>query len=251
MTDGTGTVMKAGGGKLWAGLFVLAAAVATGLWWQTTRSPDAPIAAIGDEPDTPFAVLRCDARSREAGPALAVTFSRPLARKLPLGELMTVTDLGDSESREAGGKVVGNWYLGDNPRIAYFSGVLPKRRYRIDVAVGVASRAGDQLVAGSARQLAVVRHRRHMEQHAILARIGMALCNQRLDDRDHAADMLRRMRTVRRLDNPQRAPVLAIDALKMRRDLRHDRTQNPRRGAQDRPASLVLHRPHLRRAAPV
>jgi uncharacterized protein YfaS (alpha-2-macroglobulin family) len=145
MTDGTGTVMKAGGGKLWAGLFVLAAVVAAALWWQTTRSPDTPIAAIGDDPGTPFAVLRCDARSREAGPALAVTFSRPLARKLPLGDLMTVTDLGDSESRDAGGKVVGNWYLGDNPRIAYFSGVLPKRRYRIDVAVGVASRAGDQL----------------------------------------------------------------------------------------------------------
>jgi alpha-2-macroglobulin len=127
--------------------FAVAVAIAAGVWWQSQRPVQQDIAAIGDDPDTPFAVLRCDARSSENGPALAVAFSRPLAPGQQLGDLMKVTDLGQAGGVAADGHVAGQWRLGDNPRQAYFSGVLPKRRYRIDVAAGVSARSGD-LLAG-------------------------------------------------------------------------------------------------------
>ncbi|MBC7207984.1 MAG: alpha-2-macroglobulin family protein, partial [Methyloversatilis sp.] len=104
------------------------------------------MAAIGDDPSTPFAVMNCTARSRDEGPVLAVTFSRPLAARQTLNDLMKVTDLGEADAgRDAADKVAGHWRVGDNPRVAFFSGVLPKRRYRIDIATGVAARSGDQL----------------------------------------------------------------------------------------------------------
>jgi uncharacterized protein YfaS (alpha-2-macroglobulin family) len=129
----------------WAAAAVVLA-LAAGLWWQTARTPDASLAAIGDDPDTAFAVMRCDARSRDEGPVLAVTFSRPLAGAQSLDDLLKVVDLGETDvAADAAKRVAGHWRLGDNPRLAYFSGVLPKRRYRIDVAAGVASRSGDLL----------------------------------------------------------------------------------------------------------
>ncbi len=104
--------------------------------------------AVGDDPSLPFSVQGCSARSRDGGPALAVTFSRPLAPRQSLSELMQVTDLGEADAgRDAADKVAGSWVLGDNPRLAFFSGVLPKRRYRIEVAAGVAARGGDTLGA--------------------------------------------------------------------------------------------------------
>ena len=129
----------------WASAAVVLA-LAAGLWWQTGRTPQAGLAAIGDDPDTAFSVMRCDARSRDEGPALAVTFSRPLAGRQSLDDLLKVVDLGEADAAaDAVQRVAGHWRPGDNPRIAYFSGVLPKRRYRIDVAAGVASRSGDVL----------------------------------------------------------------------------------------------------------
>jgi uncharacterized protein YfaS (alpha-2-macroglobulin family) len=141
--------MMAGRQTIWWAAAAVVLVLAAGLWWQTGRIPDAGVAAIGDDPDTAFAVMRCDARSRDEGPALAVTFSRPLAGRQSLDDLLKVVDLGEADATaDAARRVAGYWRLGDNPRIAYFSGVLPKRRYRIDVAAGVASRSGD-LLAGA------------------------------------------------------------------------------------------------------
>lgn len=129
----------------WLAAAVVVAASA-GAWWQFGRVPEAGVAAIGDDPGTPFAVMNCNARSRDEGPVLAVTFSRPLAARQMLNDLMKVTDLGEADAgRDAADKVAGHWRVGDNPRVAFFSGVLPKRRYRIDIATGVAARSGDQL----------------------------------------------------------------------------------------------------------
>lgn len=129
----------------WLAAAVVVAASA-GAWWQFGRTPGADVAAIGDDPSTPFAVMNCTARSRDEGPVLAVTFSRPLAARQTLNDLMKVTDLGEADAgRDAADKVAGHWRVGDNPRVAFFSGVLPKRRYRIDIATGVAARSGDQL----------------------------------------------------------------------------------------------------------
>ncbi len=129
----------------WLAAAVVVAASA-GAWWQFGRTPGADVAAIGDDPSTPFAVMNCTARSRDEGPVLAVTFSRPLAARQTLNDLMKVTDLGEADAgRDDADKVAGHWRVGDNPRVAFFSGVLPKRRYRIDIATGVAARSGDQL----------------------------------------------------------------------------------------------------------
>ncbi len=129
----------------WLAAAVVVAASA-GAWWQFGRTPGADVTAIGDDPSTPFAVMNCTARSRDEGPVLAVTFSRPLAARQTLNDLMKVTDLGEADAgRDAADKVAGHWRVGDNPRVAFFSGVLPKRRYRIDIATGVAARSGDQL----------------------------------------------------------------------------------------------------------
>lgn len=132
----------------WVAALAVAAAGA-GAWWQFGRDAGGPgIAAVGDDPSTPFAVMGCTARSRDGGPALAVTFSRPLAGRQSLTELMKVTDLGETEGgRDAADKVAGGWVIGDNPRVAYFSGVLPKHRYRIDIATGVTTRSGEKLAA--------------------------------------------------------------------------------------------------------
>lgn len=135
-------------GRVVAALAMLVLAVAVGLWWRSGGTPPAGVAAIGDDPDTPFAVMRCDARSRDEGPALAVTFSRPLGNRQRLDDLLRVTDLGAADgARDGTQRIAGYWRLGDNPRVAFFSGVLPKRRYRVDVAAGVQSRSGDLLAA--------------------------------------------------------------------------------------------------------
>jgi hypothetical protein len=90
--------MMAGRQTIWWAAAAVVLALAAGLWWQTGRIPDAGLAAIGDDPDTAFAVMRCDARSRDEGPALAVTFSRPLAGRQSLDDLLKVVDLGEADA---------------------------------------------------------------------------------------------------------------------------------------------------------
>ena len=99
---------------------------------------------------------------------------------------------------------------------------LPKRKVRrVALArIDLDPRARHHVVPGASRQLPVIRHRRHVKQHAILARISMTLVDQRADDLHHSRNVIGRMRTVRRLDHPQRAHVVAIDPLELLRDLR-------------------------------
>jgi hypothetical protein len=86
-------------------------------------------------------------------------------------------------------------------------------------AIHLDARAGNHVVAAAAGQLAVVGHGRHVEQHAVLALVGVAFLDQRLDDLDHAADMLGCVRPECRLDHAKRAHLLTVNPLVKRGDL--------------------------------
>jgi hypothetical protein len=73
------------------------------------------------------------------------------------------------------------------------------------------ARAGDHVVERAARQLAVVRHRRDVEQHMALRRIGKALRDQRLHDRDHLRHILGRARFGGGPHRVQGAHVIVIE----------------------------------------
>ncbi|MBU4610998.1 alpha-2-macroglobulin family protein [Achromobacter sp. GG226] len=164
-----------------AGVVLLCAAAAGG-WWASTRAsaPPAsatepaasapstapvkviasgsrtPVTAIATRPAAPspnadaFALLDCSARLFENAPALALTFTQPLAAGQDLSQLLSVSDLGApaapvrrrSGDDEAGtpkpapkpvvGKpVAGAWVAADNPRVVYFPEVSPQRRYTV------------------------------------------------------------------------------------------------------------------------
>jgi hypothetical protein len=67
--------------------------------------------------------------------------------------------------------------------------------------------AGQHLVQRSVRQLAVVRHRRDMEQHVVLGHIGAALIHQLLDHRLHVVDVPGGARLDRRLKAAERRHI--------------------------------------------
>ncbi len=165
---------------------LVGAAVAAG-WWLGTRDngpaalsgapagPGLASAQASGTPD-PFAVLECSARLFENAPALAVTFTQPLATGQDLARLLRVkdlgavapsdkrssgqdadTDTGDSQPSHAapakadsaaGTPVEGAWVVGDNPRVAYFPYVKPLRRYA--VAADAQLRAADDSALPSA-----------------------------------------------------------------------------------------------------
>ena len=70
------------------------------------------------------------------------------------------------------------------------------------------ARAGLHLVERALRQPAVVRHRRHAEQHVVFGHIGMAGRDQPLDQRLHLGDVLGRARLDRRPQAAERIHVL-------------------------------------------
>ena len=67
--------------------------------------------------------------------------------------------------------------------------------------------AGDHLVERPFRELAVVRHRRHVEQHVVFRHIGVAAFHQPLDQHLHRLDMLGRARLDRRRQAAERVHV--------------------------------------------
>lgn len=166
--------------RIVAGVLLLFAASAVG-WWLGTRgatqavgqtapapavsSAEGPPAAATGTPD-PFALLECSARLFEDAPALAVTFTQPLAPGQDLSSLLRVTDAGpapDSATRDgadsrdgkeqakaapadaAATPVAGAWVVADNPRVAYFPHIKPLRQYRVAAASAIAAADGGSL----------------------------------------------------------------------------------------------------------
>ena len=68
--------------------------------------------------------------------------------------------------------------------------------------------AGDHLVERPLRQLPVIRHRRHGKQHVVFGDIGVAGCDQPLDQRAHFGDVLGGARLDARRQAAERGDVL-------------------------------------------
>ena len=78
--------------------------------------------------------------------------------------------------------------------------------------------AVDHLVTRAPRQSAVVRKRRHVEQHVALGGIGVTALDQSRDHREHARDVPGRERLHRGPKHVQRIHVLLIGARELGRD---------------------------------
>ena len=87
---------------------------------------------------------------------------------------------------------------------------LPQHEIHRVALVGrdIDARAGDHLVERPLRQLAVVLHRRHAEQHMLLGDIGVARRDQPLDQRLHLLDVLGRARLDRRRQAAERRNIV-------------------------------------------
>ncbi|MDX3904216.1 MAG: alpha-2-macroglobulin [Pigmentiphaga sp.] len=146
---------------------VLLAAVAGSAWWAgrhaggRVEAPQAPeLVGTAD----PFAWIDCKTRVFDESLALAITFSQPLDRRQDLGALLRVVDLGvapgeageDHATRQPrpaagaveGAVVRGDWTIGDNPRVAYFPFIEPKRRYAIAAQGEIKGPAGQASGSG-------------------------------------------------------------------------------------------------------
>ena len=152
------------------GVAAAAAALVGGGWWLHQRNAVEPASpAITADPGAPFAAVECKARMFDNRPALALVFTQPVDGRQKLADLMQVVDLGAidgakdkgaerqaskvsaaSAASAAGAKadsriVQAAWVLGDNPRVAYFTAILPLHHYKIQVRAALLSNDGAKL----------------------------------------------------------------------------------------------------------
>ena len=92
---------------------------------------------------------------------------------------------------------------------------LPQHEIHLALLVGrdFDAGAGDHVVERAARQLAVIGHGGHVEQHMAVGRIGVAVGDQLFDDRDHLGDMFGGARLHVGRQAAQRRDVLLKDAI--------------------------------------
>ncbi|MCL2523607.1 MAG: alpha-2-macroglobulin family protein [Betaproteobacteria bacterium] len=160
-------------------LLIVAAIVGAGFYYLSNRTgtgqPDA-----GESVSGPFEIADFANREFDGSPALALSFTHPLARGKTYDELIQVFEMpprpGDLKPRDRhddeeyegreertnttaaqvssdpddvaidGGKLVkGAWVVGDNPRLLYFPHIKPQTRYVVRVAAGLPSAAGEKL----------------------------------------------------------------------------------------------------------
>ena len=150
-------------------LALAAALVATAgagfLVWQRLQAPPLPSAVeVGSA--SPFALVDCRARLFDGAPAIAVSFTQPLARSQDWQGLAKAFegDAAPAEADEEGrrkpkaerkpldGKpatqpVEPRWVLGDNPRVLVLPYVAPGRLFRVDLGAALKSAGGATLAA--------------------------------------------------------------------------------------------------------
>lgn len=146
---------------------VVAGAVAGGWWYHRHQTSSGAAGSIVIPDSTgPFEASACQSRMFEDQPALAVLFSAPVERGQAFDKLIQVTDLGRSDgaretSQESTGSgaprisasgagseeklLNGNWVMGDNPRVLYFTYVKPQRNYRVRVGASLKAEGGSTL----------------------------------------------------------------------------------------------------------
>ena len=120
------------------------AGLAAGLgWWQFTRDAANPSrVAVGTA--QPFAFVDCKARLFDGSPAIALSFTQPVARSQDWAKLLQASE---GDQPEAAKPVEARWVLGDNPRMLYLPYVTPQRTYRVELSPALASRGGPTLGA--------------------------------------------------------------------------------------------------------
>lgn len=97
-----------------------------------------------DGSDEPFAWVDCKPRLLDGSPAVAVTFTQPLARGQNWDKLVQASE---GESADKAQPVTPRWVLGDNPRTLFLPNATPERTYRIALAEGLAAAKGGTLGA--------------------------------------------------------------------------------------------------------
>ncbi|MGQ3093636.1 MAG: alpha-2-macroglobulin family protein [Roseateles sp.] len=139
------------------GVGVLAGA---GWWaWQKQSEPSLPSSAeIGGE-QAAFALLDCKARLFDGSPAIALSFTQPLAPRQDFGALVTAQE-GAAPMVEGDKKTLppaasfkplpARWVLGDNPRVLYLPFVTPGRSFKFSFNAELAARGGAKLATAQA-----------------------------------------------------------------------------------------------------
>lgn len=126
-------------------LLAVVGAVITALLWTRETPPPPPAEASLGTPQA-FALADCRARSFDGSPAVAIAFTRPLARSQDWARLVTAV-----EGEGAGARPVeARWVLGANPRVLYLPYVTPQRAYRLSIGAALASADGATLGAAQA-----------------------------------------------------------------------------------------------------
>jgi len=152
--------------KLALAAAALAATAAVGyLVWQRDQTPPLP-SAVDVGSAAPFALADCRARLFDGAPAIAVTFTQPLARSQDWknvarafeGDALPVVaqeqgQPASAERKPIDGKtatrpVEGRWVLGDNPRVLVLPYVTPDRLFRVDLDAALKSAGGSTLASG-------------------------------------------------------------------------------------------------------
>lgn len=133
-------IMKAGVAAL------LVAAVAGASWWAWERFGQGSGGELGSSAEigseAAFAFLECKPRMFDGSPAIAVSFTQPLARGQDFGALAKASEVDPAaESRP----LTPRWVLGDNPRVLYLPYVTPDRTYQITLDAGLAAKSGARL----------------------------------------------------------------------------------------------------------
>ena len=110
----------------WAawGAAALATAALVGLVALRQLGPSAPSVATLD-PNEPFALVECKARSFDGSPAIAAVFTQPLNRKQNWAQLVQTTLGADAKPHE------NRWLLSDNPRVLILPHVGPNQTFRM------------------------------------------------------------------------------------------------------------------------
>ncbi len=104
-------------------------------------------ADIASGAQQPFALADCKPRLFDGAPAIAVSFTQPLARSQDWGRLVKAVVSAEGEDKSKGKPVDARWVLADNPRVLYLPFVTPDRTFHIELAAELAAGAGGGTLA--------------------------------------------------------------------------------------------------------
>lgn len=87
-----------------------------------------------------FSLVDCQSRVLDGSPAVAVTFTQPLARLQDFKRLL--------QAKDADKPVSERWVLTDNPRVLMLANATPERQYDVQISADLSSSSGQKLALG-------------------------------------------------------------------------------------------------------